>query len=62
MFSVWQGEALDSEHLSELTEEEYDVNFVKPHLKRFPEVRRQISGTILNEKIYTEGKCNTHSL
>ncbi|XP_064598880.1 sodium/hydrogen exchanger 8-like [Liolophura sinensis] len=29
------GDALDSEHLSELTEEEYEVNFVKPHLKGF---------------------------
>jgi sodium/hydrogen exchanger 8 len=26
---------VDSEHLSELTEEEYEVNFVKPHLKGF---------------------------
>ena len=30
-----QGETVDSEHLSELTEEEYEVNFVKPHLKGF---------------------------
>ena len=30
-----QGEAVDSEHLSELTEEEYEVNFIKPHLKGF---------------------------
>jgi sodium/hydrogen exchanger 8 len=29
------GETVDSEHLSELTEEEYEVNFVKPHLKGF---------------------------
>ncbi|XP_050399408.1 sodium/hydrogen exchanger 8 isoform X2 [Patella vulgata] len=29
------GEAVDSEHLSELTEEEYEINFVKPHLKGF---------------------------
>ena len=26
---------MDSEHLSELTEEEYEVNFVRPHLKGF---------------------------
>ena len=30
-----QGDTVDSEHLSELTEEEYEVNFVKPHLKGF---------------------------
>ncbi|KAL8603158.1 hypothetical protein ACOMHN_059330 [Nucella lapillus] len=29
------GETVDSEHLSELTEEEYEVNFVKPNLKGF---------------------------
>ncbi|KAK7492261.1 hypothetical protein BaRGS_00016558 [Batillaria attramentaria] len=29
------GETVDSEHLSELTEEEYEVNFVKHHLKGF---------------------------
>ena len=29
------GETVDSEHLSELTEEEYEINFVKPHLKGF---------------------------
>ncbi|XP_074645206.1 sodium/hydrogen exchanger 8-like [Tubulanus polymorphus] len=29
------GEAVDSEYLSELTEEEYEVNFVKPQLKGF---------------------------
>ncbi|KAI0214453.1 Sodium/hydrogen exchanger 8 [Lamellibrachia satsuma] len=29
------GDALDSEHLSELTEEEFEVNVVKPHLKGF---------------------------
>ncbi|KAK2156000.1 hypothetical protein LSH36_224g04013 [Paralvinella palmiformis] len=29
------GETVDSEHLSELTEEEYEVNYVKPHLKGF---------------------------
>lgn len=29
------GHAVDTEHLSELTEEEYEVNFVKPHLKGF---------------------------
>ncbi|XP_064639883.1 sodium/hydrogen exchanger 8-like isoform X2 [Lineus longissimus] len=29
------GDAVDSEHLSELTEEEYEINFVKPHLKGF---------------------------
>lgn len=32
------GETVDSEHLSELTEEEYEVNFVKPHLKGFMKV------------------------
>lgn len=31
----WQGDTVDSEYLSELTEEEYEVNFVKPHLKGF---------------------------
>jgi len=29
---------VDSEHLSEMTEEEYEVNFVKPHLKGFVKV------------------------
>lgn len=29
------GDTVDSEYLSELTEEEYEVNFVKPHLKGF---------------------------
>ncbi|XP_078688149.1 sodium/hydrogen exchanger 8-like isoform X1 [Branchiostoma floridae x Branchiostoma belcheri] len=29
------GNAIESEHLSELTEEEYEVNFVKPNLKGF---------------------------
>ncbi|KAJ8303031.1 hypothetical protein KUTeg_019427 [Tegillarca granosa] len=29
------GETVDSEHLSELTEEEYEINFIKPHLKGF---------------------------
>ncbi|KAK2187965.1 hypothetical protein NP493_148g01013 [Ridgeia piscesae] len=29
------GDALDSEHLSELTEEEFEVSIVKPHLKGF---------------------------
>ncbi|XP_070576020.1 sodium/hydrogen exchanger 8-like [Ptychodera flava] len=29
------GAAVDAEHLSELTEEEYEFNFVKPHLKGF---------------------------
>lgn len=29
---------MDSEHLSEMTEEEYEVNFVKPHLKGFVKV------------------------
>lgn len=29
------GQAIDAEHLSELTEEEYEVNFIKPHLKGF---------------------------
>ena len=32
---IFQGETVDSEYLSELTEEEYEVNFVKPHLKGF---------------------------
>ncbi|CAH1778714.1 unnamed protein product [Owenia fusiformis] len=32
------GDAVDSEHLSELTEEEYEVNFVKPHLKGFMKI------------------------
>ena len=32
---IFQGETVDSEHLSELTEEEYEVNYVKPHLKGF---------------------------
>lgn len=26
---------MDSEHLSELTEEEYEINFVKTHLRGF---------------------------
>nr|KAG5703403.1 hypothetical protein BaRGS_022452 [Batillaria attramentaria] len=35
-FVIWSiGETVDSEHLSELTEEEYEVNFVKHHLKGF---------------------------
>ena len=34
----YQGEALDTDHLSELTEEEYEVNFVKPHLKGFMKI------------------------
>ena len=34
-YIVRQGDTVDSEHLSELTEEEYEVNFVKPHLKGF---------------------------
>ena len=29
---------MDSEHLSEMTEEEYEVNFVKPHLKGFVKI------------------------
>lgn len=29
------GTAIDAEHLSELTEEEYEVNFVRPHMKGF---------------------------
>ncbi|XP_046338391.2 sodium/hydrogen exchanger 8-like [Haliotis rufescens] len=29
------GDTVDSEHLSELTEEEYEINYVKPHLKGF---------------------------
>lgn len=29
------GDTVDSEHLSELTEEEYEINFVKPHLRGF---------------------------
>ncbi|XP_022094568.1 sodium/hydrogen exchanger 8-like [Acanthaster planci] len=29
------GSAVDTEHLSELTEEEYEVNYVKPHLTGF---------------------------
>ena len=32
---LFQGETVDSEHLSELTEEEYDVNFLKPQHKGF---------------------------
>ena len=33
---ICQGDAVDSEHLSELTEEEYEVNFIsKTHLKGF---------------------------
>ena len=35
MLTTVQGDALDSEHLSELTEEEFEVNVVKPHLKGF---------------------------
>ena len=33
-----KGDAVDSEHLSEMTEEEYDVNFVRPHLKGFVKI------------------------
>ena len=33
-----KGDTVDSEHLSEITEEEYDVNFVKPHLKGFVKI------------------------
>ena len=29
---------MDSEHLSEMTEEEYEVNFAKPHLKGFVKI------------------------
>ncbi|XP_041375472.1 sodium/hydrogen exchanger 8-like [Gigantopelta aegis] len=29
------GQTVDSEHLSELTEEEYEINYIKPHLKGF---------------------------
>jgi len=29
------GTAIDAEHLSELTEEEYEVNFIRPHMKGF---------------------------
>jgi len=29
------GDAVDTDHLSELTEEEYEVNYIKPHLKGF---------------------------
>lgn len=32
------GETVDSEYLSEMTEEEYEVNFVKPHLKGFVKI------------------------
>ena len=35
MLIVLQGDALDSEHMSELTEEEFEVNVVNPHLKGF---------------------------
>jgi len=33
-----QGDTVDSEHLDEMTEEEYEVNFVKPHLKGFVKI------------------------
>ena len=33
-----KGDTVDSEHLSEMTEEEYEVNFVKPHLKGFVKI------------------------
>lgn len=31
----FQGKTIDAEHLSELTEEEYEVNFMKSNLKGF---------------------------
>jgi hypothetical protein len=32
---VLQGQAIDSEHLSEYTEEEMEVNFIQSHIKGF---------------------------
>ena len=34
----WQGGTVDTEHLSELTEEEYEVNYVKPDLRGFMKI------------------------
>lgn len=34
----FQGDTVDSEYMSELTEEEQEVNIVKPHLKGFVKI------------------------
>ena len=34
----FQGDTVDSEYMSELTEEEQEVNVVKPHLKGFVKI------------------------
>lgn len=35
---MWQGETVDTDHLSELTEEEYEVGYIRSHQKGFPRI------------------------
>jgi sodium/hydrogen exchanger 8 len=59
-----QGQAIDSEHLSEYTEEEMEVNFIQSHIKGFAKYDLKYFIPFFTRRFTQQVRelCYTHSL